>query len=239
VILGAIERRNTVLKVCGADNNNEKEIDDLADQATHNGFRTKAEEDKANDEAIAQALWELVQEDQKKERGDSYVSPSPENPTGTSDSYTPYHKPVRSSTAPPISSQSKPLTRQPPRNVSRLVTEASTKKSNSSPTVKKDLKKESETFIPVPALPETSRTPALTGWTCPICTLHNLIDHLACDACAIERPEEVTRRIAEDNRKQSAASQKQTGTWRCQRCSTIMEDQWWTCGTCGTMKQSS
>jgi rubrerythrin len=28
-------------------------------------------------------------------------------------------------------------------------------------------------------------------------------------------------------------------TWRCSRCTTIMESKWWTCSTCGKMKESS
>lgn len=249
VIVGAIERRNTVLKGCGSDNKNEKEIQELGDQATQNGFRTKAEEDKANDSAIAQALWELVQEDEKKERGDSYIPPSPANPMGNGgsqiSSHSLFQKPTKSSTAPPTPYQSSsPPAREAPPVVSRLVAEAaakSAKKSKSTTLVKKETKKESETFIPVPNPPKASTTtgPALTGWTCPICTLHNRIEHLACDACTVERPEEISRKIAEDARRNAAAAQKQTRTWRCHRCSTIMEDTWWTCGTCGTMKQSS
>ncbi|PQE22678.1 hypothetical protein CJF31_00001601 [Rutstroemia sp. NJR-2017a BVV2] len=82
VIVDAIERRNTVLKGCGESKMNNKEIKDLADQATQNGFNTQAEEDEANEAAIAQAMWELVQEDHKKEYGDLYIPPSAQNPTG-------------------------------------------------------------------------------------------------------------------------------------------------------------
>ncbi|ATZ49863.1 Bcwss1 [Botrytis cinerea B05.10] len=84
VIVDAIERRNKVLKGCGESRMNPIEIKDLADEATHNGFKTLAEEDLANDAAIAQAMWELVREDQKKEYGDLYVPPSVQNPAGTS-----------------------------------------------------------------------------------------------------------------------------------------------------------
>ena len=82
VIVDAIERRNTVLKGCGSADKDEKEIRELGDQATRNGFRTKAEEDEANERAISQALWELVQEDEKKEYGSSFIASTPQNPTG-------------------------------------------------------------------------------------------------------------------------------------------------------------
>jgi rubrerythrin len=235
VILNAIERRSTVLKGCGSDNKTEKEIRDLGDQATQNGFRTKAEEDKANDSAIAQALWELVQEDQKKEQGDFYVPPTSANPAGSGGNGA-----AQPATAPTPFQQRNAPTREPPRNVSRLVTEASAanKKAKTNPAVKKDIKKESATFIP-DSRPAVAPTPALTGWTCEVCTLHNRIDHLACDACTVERPESISRKIAEDNRRKAAAQPRQTRTWSCHRCSTLMEDKWWTCQTCGMMKQSS
>lgn len=243
VIVGAIERRNTVLRGCGSDNKNEKEIKDLADQATQNGYRTKAEEDMANDEAIAQALWELVQEDEKRERGDSYIPPTPANPTGNGGNHVFFSRPIKPSTAPSNTLQSRPPpARGPPQNVSRLVTEAATettKTSKSNPVVRKDMKKDNEAFIPVPALSQTTATPVIADWTCPICTLHNKIDYLACDACTVERPEEISRKIAEDARRRTLSAEKQTRTWHCHRCTTVMEDQWWTCRSCGTMKQSS
>ncbi|KAH8596760.1 zinc ion binding protein-like protein [Bisporella sp. PMI_857] len=208
VIVSAIERRNKVTEGCGSQNKNDKEIKDLADQATQNGFRTKAEEDEANDRAIAQALWDLVQEDEKEEankRGETYTRPSSSNPSGSQT-----QKLNRSEVAGSSSNQNwLQSTRQ------------------------------HETFIPAPERPQLNSTPAMTGWTCPICTLYNPIQYLACDACTIERPEEITKRLDEDARRRAVAKQRQTHNWQCHVCSTIMEEKWWTCSTCGTLKQSS
>lgn len=82
VIASAVDRRTNAVKGCGSEILQESQIRDIAHTATRNGFRTQAEEDAANDTAIAQALWELVQEDEKAKYGDSYIPPSAGNPTG-------------------------------------------------------------------------------------------------------------------------------------------------------------
>ncbi|RGP74836.1 DNA damage response wss1 [Fusarium longipes] len=82
VIADAAERRSNILKGCGTDNLTEAQIQNISDTATRNGFRTQAEEDEANNAAIAQALWELVQEDKSVKYGSSYIPPTADNPTG-------------------------------------------------------------------------------------------------------------------------------------------------------------
>jgi hypothetical protein len=244
VIVEAIERRNTVLKGCGQEKQSDEEIKKLAEQATNNGFKTKAEEDEANNRAIAQALWDLVQEDEKKEYGESFIPATPANPTGNGggdvrpegsikrEAPPSPASPVRSRTAP--EARASP-TRQPPRHVSRLVTEHEKQTTKKPTTV---VKKENEP--PAPDPPSAAQPP--TGWTCPICTLHNPIDFLCCDACTTERPEEITTKLADDARRAARVLQPtglKVDTWRCHMCSTIMESKWWTCSTCGVMKRSS
>jgi hypothetical protein len=245
VIVDAIERRNTVLKGCGSGDKDEKEIENLADAATKSGLKTKAEEDEANDRAIAQALWELVQEDEKKEYGNSYIPPTSSNPTGNGGGNVGPQtiKTEASSSATPARSKAPPIRQHPDRPVSRLVSEQAAKRPRTIP-------KKSDTFAaptPVPkpaavAAPDPpSPEPYLEEWTCPVCTLHNPINFLACDACTSERPAETTKQLAEASRK-NVITTKPTGlqeTWRCSRCSTIMEQKWWTCSTCGKLKDSS
>ncbi|EXF74127.1 WLM domain-containing protein [Colletotrichum fioriniae PJ7] len=81
-IVGAIERRNTTLQGCGNTNHNDREIQQISETATKNGFRTQAEEDAANEAAIAQALWELVQEEERQRYGGYFIPPTAQNPTG-------------------------------------------------------------------------------------------------------------------------------------------------------------
>ena len=61
VIADAATRRTTITQGCASGT---KESQRLADQASRNGFQTKAEEDDANDRAIAQALMELMEEEE-------------------------------------------------------------------------------------------------------------------------------------------------------------------------------
>lgn len=75
-IADAIERRSRTLRGCANDNQTQDEIREIADTATRNGFRTQAEEDAANEAAIAQALWEMVEEEEKAKKGNNYIPPS-------------------------------------------------------------------------------------------------------------------------------------------------------------------
>ncbi|KAL9060181.1 MAG: hypothetical protein Q9162_000795 [Coniocarpon cinnabarinum] len=61
VITDAVKRRESITQGCGSGTRaNDIRI---ANEVSRNGFRTQAEEDQANDRAIAEALWELAQQD--------------------------------------------------------------------------------------------------------------------------------------------------------------------------------
>jgi hypothetical protein len=246
VIVDAIERRNTVLKGCGGGGNkDDKEIQALGDQATNNGFKTKAEEDEANDRAIAQALWELVQEDEKKKYGSDYIPPTPTDPTGNGGGeISPKKlKKVEESVEPP-KAKAPPIRRPSDRPVSRLVAEHTSKKPKTIPSRGSSSSSMLQSVSP-PVMASSEPLPSprfVSGWTCIVCTLHNPVNFLACDACTSERPPEVTRQIAEAEKKYTATSRSismKSNIWTCSRCSTEMEDKWWTCSTCGRMKDTS
>lgn len=64
----AAERRNKALEGCGAATLDETQIRAMGETVRRAGFRTQAEEDRANDVAIAQALAELMGEEDRGPR---------------------------------------------------------------------------------------------------------------------------------------------------------------------------
>nr|POE48327.1 dna-dependent metalloprotease wss1 [Quercus suber] len=74
VITGQISRRNNINKGCASGRN---DANQLSQQSGANTFKTKAEEDDANNRAIAQALYELMeQEEERKLNGTFSTSPN-------------------------------------------------------------------------------------------------------------------------------------------------------------------
>lgn len=240
VIVDAVERRNRADRGCGSTNFTEREIQTISDTATKNGFRTQAEEDAANEAAIAQALWELVQEDERKKHGDDYVLPSAEFPGGNGGgAFTPSSSgPQSSNLPPPVPEWSRPGSPK----MARLSAAQAPEPATSIPSEPTQLESMSDPPAPLAANgwtcemctlhnpptcqscdacgtdrpspkpksgPSSARAPA-DGWSCEVCTLHNASTHLSCDACGTERPESVTRRLAEDGRKESAAKRART-----------------------------
>lgn len=75
VIVEQATRRNTIDRGCAS---GRKDAGKLSQQASHNTFRTKAEEDDANNRAIAQALYELMEEEERQKLNGTFKgSPSP------------------------------------------------------------------------------------------------------------------------------------------------------------------
>ena len=80
VIADAAQRRLNVTRGCADDTERKTEI---MEEVSRNGFRTKAEEDDANEQAIMQAYIELIQEEEREKYGQDYVQPSSDNPAGS------------------------------------------------------------------------------------------------------------------------------------------------------------
>ncbi|CAK7237982.1 hypothetical protein SEUCBS140593_010238 [Sporothrix eucalyptigena] len=210
VVADAVARRNShtpeTMRGCATDGPQYNDMTRawLADQASRNGFRTQAEEDAANDAAIAQALWELVQEDEKARLGDRYVPPTAERPEGGGgllsvsagnnqtrnrrgsssspiiiDDSPRHHRPAPPPPPPPARVRRSSISAPPPGTATRHpapVSPGPAPNSNSHGYSSHRPSSGSSSF-------SSSR-----GWTCNICTLHNPSTYLVCDACGVEKP---------------------------------------------------
>ncbi|KAK0656634.1 putative zinc metallopeptidase [Cercophora newfieldiana] len=233
VIVSAIERRNKTLQGCGNTNHNEREILEISDSATRNGFCTQAEEDAANEAAIAQALWELVQEDEKAKYGTSYIPPTAANPTGNGGGAV--FEPSQSSS----SSLPNGYTASPP-----PVPVAT----------KPDLRPASPEVEDVWACETCTLHNPASYLTCDACGTERSAKNsrdLAMKMAANnknKRPRTVVDLTTSpaDRKKRgtgslatSSAPPAAKATWQCSFCGNVMDKQWWTCSACGKMKDNS
>ncbi|KAH7156196.1 WLM domain-containing protein [Dactylonectria macrodidyma] len=224
IIADAAQRRNQTLKGCATDKLSDSQIRSIADTATRNGFRTQAEEDEANEAAIATALWELVQEDESAKYGSSYIPPTAANPTGNGGGTV--------------------MVREGGIGVGG----GSSVGSRGSHTAS-----------------GFDGTDTTEDWACNTCTLLNPANFLSCDACGTQRSALLFRKSEAGSSKLPDTSRSQTvidltqspprkqrpveaprteppkppPTWQCSFCGTEMARQWWTCSTCGKMKDNS
>ncbi|KNG46574.1 zinc ion binding protein [Stemphylium lycopersici] len=203
VIADAASRRSSITDGCASGSS---EAGRLVNQQEQDGFRTKAEQDDANDWAIAQALQDLMYDEEMQRlgapTGNGGLSWDPQNglqfdsnpPSRTASPALPTAQsyPTRNTTHP---GQGRPL--------SRLVTQSSSRTSGnptpvSARTPSRLISQEEEQLRnkqlpPTPPQVFQSPQPDMTPtnpnkWACPQCTLHNPLDYLACEACGLEQP---------------------------------------------------
>ena len=168
VIAFAAPRLINISWGCAAVGDDTKRKAQIVEEASRNGFKTKAEEENANEQAIMQAYIELIQEDEREKYGKDYVQPSSENPAGSQGvAAEPVKQEPGRSAAPPVPMQSKPPPKQTTLDDRR----------RSSPPVKSE-----------PHLPLDDYEPSMEFWSCAVCTLNNTMSYLCCDACGSERP---------------------------------------------------
>ncbi|KAF4291057.1 hypothetical protein KXV55_000634 [Aspergillus fumigatus] len=230
VIADAAQRRIDVTKGCasGADNSVE-----LAEEASRNGFRTKAEEDDANERAIMEAYIDLIQEEERERYGPSYIPPSQEIPAGPRSAPSP----------PPVLENTRSTSSAEPQDPIDLTYDnASYEQPWTCPTCTLE---NPANFLCCDACaserPRPSATRSLSG---PPATgscrtdNHNKkkrpISQSASQTIFKNRTRAVETLAALD----SSIAKRPLG-WICQTCGTFMETEWWTCSNCGMMKQNS
>ncbi|KAI0448921.1 WLM-domain-containing protein [Xylaria acuta] len=221
VISDAVEQRNRTLRGCANDNQTQDEIIEIADTATRNGFGTKAEEDAANDAAIAQALWEIVQEEEMAKKGNAYVPPTA------------------------ASTSRDNLTSKGRDQNSRVATQPST--SRRGPQSNKEtgstwtcgvctLNNPSNYLCCDACGTERGERSATKQRT--------VIDLTGPDGGGTNKgvqsaPETSAGRAKESRQAPSQPQASTSPTWTCHFCGRVRESQWWSCDLCGTIKLSS
>jgi hypothetical protein len=251
----AAQRRIEVTQGCASGTDRSTE---LADEVSRNGFRTKAEEDDANERAIMEAFIELIQEEEREKYDSSYVPPSQENPAG----------PRTRSSPPPAPSDTAPATFKPPSVLPQAVNDLEKEHAvdftadNSSydtpwtcPTCTLQNK---STFLccdvcaaerPPPT--NTKTTPKSTSRSTSTQPLQSKSLNPKKRPLVVDEKEEREAnpkdtfafknrtRALETIRALDRGTEKKPLGWLCKSCGSFMETHWWTCSCCGTMKPSS
>lgn len=226
VIADAAQRRIDVTRGCASGTDQSTE---LAEEASRNGFRTKAEEDDANEQAITQAYIELIQQEERERYGPSYIPPSQENPAGPRSTLSP----------PPVPENTRP-TLQPPDPIDLTSDNASYDQPWTCPTCTLE---NPATFLCCDACtaerPRPSNSRSISGpATAPAQSQSRPVTKrpLSQGTSQIDPRQ---RRAAETLAAIDKNSKKRPLGWVCHACGTFMETDYWTCSNCGTMKQSS
>lgn len=226
VIADAAQRRIDVTKGCASGTDRGAE---LAEEASRNGFRTKAEEDDANEQAIMQAYIELIQQEEREKYGPSYTPPSQENPAGPRSTMSP----------PPVPGSTKP-TPHPSDPIDLTSDNASYDQPWTCPTCTLE---NPATFLccdactaerprpsnprPVPNQTTASRPPKSRP--------KNKRPPTQGPSQVVSRNQRAAETLAAAER----STKKRALGWVCHICGTFMETEFWTCSTCGMMKQTS
>ncbi|KAJ9648565.1 hypothetical protein H2199_001420 [Coniosporium tulheliwenetii] len=258
-----VTRRNQMATTsCGAGT---KEGDRAAEQARRNGFRTKAEEDDANNLAISKALSELMEQEEERKldeaelyKGDGSdgLSWNPKSGLQLDGPATPRQPKPTSQPAPKRSAPATatgPAQPRPVRNgrpVSRLVAEDNARRSGERSSIP-------SSRPPAPQYQANAESVSNSGmWACPVCTFENARDLPFCEMCETHRPPSSatngqTPSINDRRQRSGNGAGPSSGSaptqvnaaqplgWVCGFCGTFMESKWWTCSFCNRMKTSS
>jgi hypothetical protein len=228
--------------------------DRAAEDALLNGFKSKRDMDDADQQAIQQAMWELMQYEELRNLDQETARPqqpmpqqhTPQRPMSeglTWDSRNglqaagTYSNPVHLDppyNPPPIPSQSKPRAQAPAH-------EANRHSRSSSGRVKDTSNPRSTHRKPVPSQLDSQATAGASKgnssktWACSTCTLLNPTSASKCDACDAPR----LASSSSSSRTPSRPVNTAPPGWACMTCGNFMEPQWWMCSFCRSIKTHS
>ncbi|KAL1977124.1 hypothetical protein VTN31DRAFT_3406 [Thermomyces dupontii] len=238
VIADAAQRRIDVTKGCGSGT---AEGEKFAEEASRNGFRTKAEEDEANERAVIEAYIELLQQEEREQYGPSYIPPSQENLAGP-----------RTLPSPPQEQPPK-TTVSPPRSLSENQVPRES-------AITKDSSEEDKVW----ACPICTLENPPNFLCCDACGSERPAPSLTANSrllveqesskkrnppkrsrmgseltAAADRTLKLRRSAVESITALEQSVQKKPLGWVCHVCGAFMESEWWSCSACGTIKTTS
>ncbi|KAI6371361.1 hypothetical protein MCOR25_003969 [Pyricularia grisea] len=239
VIANAAGRRQASLQGCGNTKHGEGEIRQIEETATRNGFRTKAEEDKANEDAIAQALWELVQEDKKARLGASFVPPEGVNGDLAVTDGTMTDNKFRRAGPGSLkrAGPSHDMSGVPPlkRPAASGTTSTTVQWACTSCTLINAPGNERCEICENPR-PKKATASRVSGLIAKQTTKQEVID-LTTSPKQSAKP--LSKPVSDDvNIAARSHERKPAPSWYCRHCQTRMERKWWTCSKCGKMKEA-
>ncbi|KAL8740773.1 MAG: hypothetical protein Q9190_006562 [Brigantiaea leucoxantha] len=245
VIADAAQRRMTVTRGC-ADAGTDR-VKDIIEETNRNGFRTKAEEDDANEEAIMIAYIDLVQQEEREKYGENYIPPSKENPAGSQGAPIKTESERSSRRKPPIPSTTKPTSSTQPSHIFDLGDPKSVQTFSESWTCDICTLVNPPTYLCCEACeterpsPPSSPTQALhPPHQHPFPSQdHSIGNHDRNQDRAKLKKGDMLHNLKSLNAAIESKAQKQPVGWQCHGCGNWMENQWWTCAACGSMKMTS
>ncbi|KAI5236570.1 putative zinc metallopeptidase [Aureobasidium subglaciale] len=249
ILADAADRRATIDRGCASGT---AQADNLAQQAGRHTFKTKAEEDDANNRAIAEALFDLIEEEEAQKMKGTFSTPSPTGGLTWSkehglaapgsdllDNDMPRSEEEQMRWALQESlkggrSRKRPLSvdhedvqvlEQPP-----PLTKGSLDAVARKDTPFIDLTQDDEDEVQ--ARPPNTHTPFVpdNSWTCRRCTCINSKTYLVCDACGDERPAFMAQTSGSSN----VVRKNDTHTTLGEKRTPKERTPGWHCRECGT-----
>lgn len=222
VIADAAMRRINAAKGCASGTERGRAI---VEETTKTGFRTTADEENANEEAIMLACIDLIEEEEKEKYGSSYTPPSKENPIGSQEDVKGKSPEFLERSSSPSVDLTSPPCGTPYRSwaceICTLVNPATYLCCDACSTERMEAK--------FPHPPPTPTQPNTTSRT-----FTNPLTTNSTNSKSKGKKSSIQSLISLEN----ASKNKPPAPigWICHRCGNYMENEWWTCARCGIMK---
>ena len=255
VIVNAIEQRNRINQGCASGTEKGRQIAIDVD-ATKPGFTTtQAGQDDPNEAAIMQAYIEMIQQEEREKHGGTYMPPSQNNPAG-----------VRSAPTAPVSAgslraQQASIEKSMTRRDLHLTLPTDDKAAQ---VLEKTPKASDQKIFASGGRPDT-----WTCEICTLVNPIDFLQCGACETNRSQSLVEISQQRAVKSSKHmnpkrhnlpnpnhkalrsktdladtfakaaEARMQQKPAAWRCHGCGTYVDQEWWSCNSCGSVRTSS